>query len=57
MKHAPNHPWQTGYPPAGVVVEVWYLASVIPAVWTAQGWRTTEGERLTDITHWRKRSA
>lgn len=57
MKHAPSHPWRTGNPPAGIVVEVWHLASVILAVWTAHGWQTTEGARLADITHWRKRSA
>jgi len=47
--------WQAGYPPVGAVVEVWYSVAIILAVWTGIEWRTADGQRLTDVSHWRYR--
>ena len=47
--------WQAGYPPAGKVVEVWYSVAIILAVWTGSEWRTADGQRLDDVSHWRFR--
>ena len=47
--------WQAGYPPAGKVVEVWYSVAIILAVWTGSEWRTADGQRLDDVSHWRYR--
>ena len=48
--------WQSGLPPAGQVVEVWYSVAIILAVWTGSEWRTADGQRLADgVSHWRWR--
>ena len=52
----PAHPWRTDAPPAETVVEVWHLVGVVLAVWRGGVWRTTEGEHLPGVTHWRVRS-
>lgn len=51
--------WRTDvYPPAGQVVEVWFLTRIVRAVWTGYGhrWNTPDGEYLTYglISHWRE---
>lgn len=48
--------WKDGHPPVGKVVEVWYWSSVILAVWMGQVWKTTEGQVLAPVTHWRFRA-
>ena len=47
--------WQSGFPPAGQVVEVWYSVAIILAVWTGSEWRTADGDRLDGVTRWRYR--
>lgn len=47
--------WQSGLPPAGQVVEVWYSVVIILAMWTGSEWRTADGQRLDDVSHWRFR--
>jgi hypothetical protein len=45
--------WRSDAPPVNRVVEVWYVNTVILAVWDGQGWRTSEGMALRDVSHWR----
>lgn len=47
--------WRTDKPSIGQVVEVWFLSSVILAVWDGSGWKTVEGNRIAPVTHWRQR--
>ena len=47
--------WRNDTPPVGVVVEVWAWLSVALAVWTGAEWRTTEGQVLRYVSHWRER--
>ncbi len=48
--------WRTDKPAPGRVVEVWFLTTVILAAWTGNEWRTADGDRLSEITHWRERA-
>jgi hypothetical protein len=50
-----GHAWQRGFPPAGQVVEVWYLVSIILATWNGNEWRTADGQRLEGVSYWRFR--
>ena len=45
--------WRTGHPEAGQIVFVWHLNATIRATWDGKTWRTTEGDVLTEVTHWR----
>jgi hypothetical protein len=47
--------WRTDAAPVGQVVEVWYVNTVILAMFDGQGWRTVDGARLLLVSHWRKR--
>lgn len=47
--------WRSDAPPVGEVVEVWYVNSVILAYFDGDGWRTTEGGRLSLVSYWRRR--
>lgn len=52
----PRRAWRTDAPQVGAIVEVWHMTTVILATWDGHGWRTTEGQPLAYITHWRARS-
>lgn len=45
--------WRSDAPPVNRVVEVWYINTVMLAVWDGAGWRTTEGAALGGVSHWR----
>jgi len=45
--------WRNDAPPVNWVVEVWYINTVILAVWDGAKWRTMEGVALGDVSHWR----
>ena len=47
--------WMKDTPPDLILVEVWYINTIILAYHDAQGWRTAEGERLSGVTHGRFR--
>lgn len=48
--------WRKGeLPPTGAIVEVWYSTSIILAVFDGSCWKTTEGDRLVGVSHWRFR--
>lgn len=47
--------WQKDTPPVGRIVEVWYVNSIILAVWDGRSWKTAEGTPLMSVTHWRWR--
>jgi len=47
--------WSKDNPPDSILVEVWYINTVILAYHDAQGWRTAEGQHLIGVTHWRFR--
>lgn len=51
----PTHPWRSGHPTPGIVVEVWHGVCVILATWTGKQWQTVDGAPLPDVTHWRER--
>ena len=44
--------WHTGTPDVGRIVWVWVSVTAILAVWDGAHWRTTEGQRIPDVTHW-----
>lgn len=47
--------WRSDAPPVDVVVEVWAWLGVALAVWNGTEWRTTEGQLLRYVSHWRAR--
>ncbi len=52
------NPWTpitVDFPPAGTVVEVWWINTVLKATYdhTAHEWRSEAGTVLEGITHWR----
>lgn len=50
--------WRTDAPQVGVVLEVWYVNTVLLATWDGAAWRTIDDRReLVNVTHWRKRHA
>ena len=48
-----NEQWRSDAPPKDRVVEIWYVNTVILAVWGGDCWRTTEGTELSGVSHWR----
>ena len=47
--------WQSGNPPTGKVVEVWFINSIILATWNGSEWLTADGDKLEGVSHWRYR--
>jgi hypothetical protein len=45
--------WRADAPPKDRVVEIWYINTVILAIWNGDCWRTTEGTALSGVSHWR----
>lgn len=48
--------WRNDAAPVNEVVEVWYINSVILAVFDGEMWKTADGSQLSLVSHWRKRS-
>ncbi len=46
--------WNTDcYPEKNTVVWVWAMYTQVKAIWTGTEWRTPDGVKLQDVTHWR----
>ena len=47
--------WQTGEPPRGVFVTIWWHVTEVTAQWDGRNWRDEAGRILAGpVTHWRE---
>ena len=47
--------WQTGEPPRGVWLRVWWHVTEVTAQWDGCNWRDRQGLLLAGpVTHWRE---
>lgn len=48
--------WRSDAAPVNEVVEVWYINSIILAIFDGGEWKTVDGSSLSLVSHWRRRS-